>query len=129
MNFLGHGIDIVAMERFAEAIQRQGDPFLERIFTAKEMEYCRAHKDPLPHYAARFAAREAYAKAIGMGLGACGDLQELEVQKNIAGAPFLQLHGRAAEIFQGRGGREIHLSLSHDGGHAVASVILLGDMK
>ena len=127
MTILGHGIDIVCLDRFTETLQRQGDTFKNRIFTASEIAYCQAHKDPIPHYAARFAAREAYAKAIGLGLGASGDLNELEVENAKNGAPQMKLHGRALNVFQSNGGKKILLSLSHDGNFAIASVLIVGE--
>lgn len=127
MNLLGHGIDLVHVPRLRQAIERQGEHFENRVFTSGEREYCRKHKDPFPHFAARFGAKEAYAKAIGLGIGGAGDLKEIEVDRSHGAAPELKLHGRALELFRSRGGVKIHLSLSHDGDMAAASVILLGD--
>jgi holo-[acyl-carrier protein] synthase len=126
MNILGHGIDTVSVARFRAILEEEGSHFESRVFSAGEIAYCRGMKDAIPHFAARFAAKEAYGKAIGLGLGGAGDLVEVEVLRSPEGVPALRLHGRAAEIFRARGGREIFLSLSHDGDQAIASVIVSG---
>lgn len=126
MKILGHGIDMVSIERFQEVMARQGDAFVKRAFTDEEFAYCSKHKAPAQHFAARFAAKEAFGKAVGLGIGASGDLREVGVVRTAAGMPRLELTGRAAQEFQKFGGKEIHLSLSHDGGFALASVIVTG---
>ena len=67
MNVLGVGTDIVEIERVREAIQKNGDAFIEKVFTADEQAYCKKHKDPMPQYAARFSAKESVVKALGCG--------------------------------------------------------------
>ncbi|RZA06257.1 MAG: holo-[acyl-carrier-protein] synthase [Proteobacteria bacterium] len=125
MNFIGHGIDLVACERIRVILEKEGSPFEARVFTPAEIAYCRRKKDPVPHFAARFAAKEAYGKAMGVGLGASGDLLEVEVVHDEKGAPHLRLAGRAKELLEAAGGRAV-LSLSHDGAFATASVIIFG---
>ncbi len=126
MKLIGHGVDLVACERIREILAKENSPFEARVFTAAEIAYCRRKKDPVPHFAARFAAKEAYGKALGVGLGASGDLLEVEVTHDEKGAPGLRLHGRARELLESRGGKPA-LSLSHDGAYAMASVILWGE--
>jgi holo-[acyl-carrier protein] synthase len=126
MKLLGHGIDLVSVSRIRAILENGGDHFERRVFSEGERAYCRARKDPMPHFAARFAAKEAYGKALGLGLGPSGEFAEIEVVNGENGRPSLRLGGKAAEIFRERGGGEIHLSLSHEGDQAVASVILLG---
>lgn len=123
MNLIGHGVDLVACERIREILAKENSSFEGRVFTAAEIAYCRRKKDPVPHFAARFAAKEAYGKAMGVGLGASGDLLEVEVVHDEKGAPSLRLHGRARDLLENRGGK-VALSLSHDGAYATASVII-----
>lgn len=123
MKLIGHGVDMVACERIREILAKEGSPFVARVFTAAERAYCERKKDPAPHFAARFAAKEAYGKALGLGLGASGDLLEVEVVHDERGAPAFRLHGRARELLENRAGQAV-LSLSHDGAFAIASVIV-----
>lgn len=125
MSILGHGIDLVSIARIREILGKEGsDHFEKRVFSEGERAYCRARKDPMPHFAARFAAKEAYGKALGLGLGPSGEFAEIEVANASDGRPSLRLNGRALEIFQKRGGGDIHLSLAHEGEFAIASVIV-----
>jgi holo-[acyl-carrier protein] synthase len=124
MKLLGHGIDLVSVQRMREILSKEGNPFECRVFSAAEIAYCRRRPDPYPHFAARFAAKEAYGKAVGLGLGASGNMIEVEVGHDEKGAPKLLLSGKAAEIYAERGISEMVLSLSHDGAYAMASVIL-----
>ena len=122
MKILGHGIDMASASRLSEALGRPN--FEGRVFSAGEIAYCRKKKDPFPSFAARFAAKEAYGKAMGLGLGPSGDFSEIEVVNGDTGAPALRLNGRALELFREAGGGEIFLSLSHEGDLAIASVII-----
>jgi holo-[acyl-carrier protein] synthase len=126
MSFMGHGVDLASIQRIQNALEKSDTTFEARVFSPAEIAYCRAKKNPYPHFAARFAAKEAYGKALGLGLGASGSMVEVEVENLERGQPRIRLSGRAAEIFEQMGGREIHLSLSHEGDMALASVILLG---
>lgn len=122
---LGHGVDLVDVERFRELIKRQGNSFLERVFTEAERNYCERHSDPVPHYAARFAAKEAFGKALGVGIGSSQTaLHEVSVDRQGNGPPKLALAGKAHSAMSALGANGVFLSLSHDGGMALASVIL-----
>lgn len=121
---VGVGVDIVEIERFRGALQRQQDRFLQRIFTQAEQDYCRAHRDPVPHYAARFAAKEALFKALGTGWAKGVSWKDAEVARTSMGAPVLKLHGQAQNLSLSLGTRAAHLSLSHSHDFAVAIVIL-----
>ncbi len=123
---VGIGVDIVDIPRLRRALERQGERFLRRVFTAAEQEYCRAHRDPAPYFAARFAAKEALFKALGTGWSQGITWLDAEVRREESGAPRLVLAGRAAEISRSLGTRAIHLSLSHSEETAVAFVILEG---
>jgi len=124
MRILGHGIDLVSISRIRGILDKGSDHFEKRVFSEGERAYCRARKDPMPHFAARFAAKEAYGKALGLGLGPTGEFAEIEVVNDPAGRPSIRLGGSALEIFQKAGGGEIHLSLSHEADSAMASVIV-----
>jgi holo-[acyl-carrier protein] synthase len=108
-------------------IERWQDRFVERVFTDDEITYCRSRRDPAPHFAARFAAKEAGFKALGTGLQMGVRWRELEVRRERQQAPMLVLSGRAREIGLGRGGGRMLLSLTHEGDYALAQAILVGD--
>ncbi len=119
----GIGIDLVEVERITAAMQKHGAPWLEKIFTEKERAYCDRQHDPAIHYAARFAAKEAAAKALGSGIGKHAGLQELEVSHNENGAPMMLLHGRAKAFAKERGIAHILISLTHTKAHAAANAV------
>jgi holo-[acyl-carrier protein] synthase len=120
----GVGVDLVRIERFRRFVQEKKHGLLERLFTAGEQGYALAKRDPSPHLAARFAAKEAYLKALGLGLREGISWHEMEVVNDGLGCPSLRLTGRAAEIFRERGLVSAHLSYTHDGDYAVATVVL-----
>lgn len=117
------GIDLVDTARLAAVIARQGEAFLTRVFTPEEIAYCRSHRDPAPYFAARFAAKEAVAKALRTGIGESAAFVEIEVLRDARGAPSILLHGSAARTAEALGIREIRVSLTHTAGHAAAMVI------
>jgi holo-[acyl-carrier protein] synthase len=117
----GIGIDIIEIERVKAAAERYGDNFLERVFTAAELQYCRRRKLlRYPELAVRFAAKEAYSKAIGTGIGGFGHKnngvgwKDIEVVSNAAGKPHIAVRGKLM--------KKAHVSLSHSRDYAVASV-------
>ena len=118
------GIDIADAERIRKALERWGDRFVARTFSEREAAYCRKHRDAALRYAARFAAKEAFLKALGCGLRHGISWIEIEVVNDPLGKPELCLTGAARERLTDQGGNRTHLSLSHDGGQAVAIVIL-----
>jgi len=121
----GIGIDLVEVPRVRTLLERHGERFKERTFTAGEIAYCDGCADPAMHYAARFAAKEAAAKALGTGLWAQGvDWQDLEVTRAKDGRPGLLLHGAAASHATTLGVNRTHLSLSHTRDLAIAQVTL-----
>lgn len=123
----GIGIDLVRIPRMREVIARWEERFLRRVFTDGEIAYCRARRDPVPHFAARFAAKEAALKALGTGLRLGIAWRELEVRRERGQAPALVLSGRSREIGLARGGRRMLLSLTHDGDYAMAQAVLVDD--
>jgi holo-[acyl-carrier protein] synthase len=122
----GIGVDVVQVERLMRALERFGARMEKRLFTEGELEYCRRHKDPLPHLAARFAAKEATFKAIGTGLSAGVGWKQAEVIQPGGRQPQLLLSGAALEHFSALGCTSSHLTIAHDGGLAVACVVIEG---
>ena len=122
---LGIGTDLIETVRIEQSIDRFGRRFLERIFTAGEIAYCRAKKrNAAESFAARFAAKEAGAKALGTGISRGVSWKELEVRRATGDRPTLHLTGRAAEVAQAMGVKAIHLSLTHGREIALAVVVL-----
>jgi holo-[acyl-carrier protein] synthase len=114
------GIDIVQIDRIRQALRRR-PRLAARLFTDRERTYCERRADPAPHYAARFAAKEAAAKAIGRWLR----WQEVEVVNDSAGRPNLEFHGDAARLAGTAKGGQALVSLSHERHYAVACVLLV----
>jgi holo-[acyl-carrier protein] synthase len=127
MSVKGVGIDLVPISRMREVITRWDERFLRRVFTDGEIAYCRARRDPVPHFAARFAAKEAGLKALGTGLSLGIKWRELEVRRDRGEPPSLVLSGRSREIGLTRGGRRMLLALTHDGDYAMAQAMLVDD--
>ncbi len=123
---LGTGVDVVEIERLRKVIERQKDRFLSRVFTPEEQRFCNAHRDPAPHYAARFAAKEAVFKALGTGWAKGVTWLDVEVQRAGQEAPKLLIKGEALKISESLGAQKFHLSLSHSENWAVATAILEG---
>ena len=124
---LGTGIDIVENERIRDSLERFGDPFRNRVFTPGEQAYCAARPEPVLHYAARFAAKEAVSKAFGTGIGARLGWLDIEVYKEEgSGEPFVRLAGKGQDLLQARGGAAVLVSLSHTKAYAAASAVLVG---
>jgi holo-[acyl-carrier protein] synthase len=121
MSVLGIGIDVVDIERFRASLART-PTMRERLFTAVELAYVADKNDPVPSLAARFAAREAVMKSMGLGLGAFG-FHEVWVERADSGVPSLSVVGRAAELAGERGITRWHLSLTHSDLVAAAYVI------
>ncbi len=126
MAIAGLGVDLARSGRFRRFLEEGRGGVIERVFTPGERAYCLARKDPAPHLAARFAAKEAFLKALGLGLRDGLSWQDLEVVRDALGRPSLVLGGRAAELVAARNIAAVHLSYSHDGDYAVATVILEG---
>jgi holo-[acyl-carrier protein] synthase len=124
---LGIGVDLTQMPRLRRVVARWDERFLQRVFTEQELAYCRGRRDPIPHLAARFAAKEATLKALGTGLSLGVNWRELEVRRERGQAPTMVLSGRCRAIAEAKGGRRVLLSLTHDGDYAMAQAMLIGD--
>lgn len=121
---LGIGVDTVEIARIQRFLDQGNQPLLDRLFSTHEQQYCLARKQSAACLAARFAAKEAFVKALGTGLRDGLSWVEMEVRNDRLGKPSLHLSGRTQELVAERGLLTIQLSLSHDGGHAVAFVVL-----
>jgi holo-[acyl-carrier protein] synthase len=120
----GIGIDVVRVERLVESLGRFGKRMEARLFTEEELAYCARHKDPSPHLAARFAAKEAAFKALGTGWSGGVGWKQVEVLQPGGQRPELRLTGTALERLQSLGANRSHLSLTHDAGVAIACVVI-----
>jgi len=120
---LGLGTDLIETKRVEESIARFGDRFLERIFTAGEIAYCQRKKNAAESFAARFAAKEAGAKALGTGISRGVTWKEFEVRREASGRPTLHMSGRAAELAEAIGVKKVQLSLTHSRELALAVVV------
>lgn len=120
------GSDLVAIDRVAALWQRRGDAFLSRVFTAAERSYCLGLAAPAPSFAARFGAKEAVMKCLGTGWTAGVRFVDIEVVRTASGGVSIRLHGEAAVCAAARQIERFHLTLSHDGGHALAVAIAEG---
>lgn len=123
---LGVGIDIIEVARIEASYQNFGERFLQRLLCPGEISYCLAYQHPGPHLAARFAAKEAVSKAFGTGIGARLSWQDMEVVRDDSGQPRLKLHGNGLALLAERGGKCVHLSLSHTVNYATAVALLEG---
>lgn len=119
LDHLAAGVDLVSVHRIARLLAEHGERFERRVFTPQERADCNGRADSL---AARWAAKEAVAKALGTGFGPISFL-DIEIVRDEAGCPQVRLHGAAAARAHNRGLRRWALSLSHDGGLAIAFVI------
>lgn len=118
---VGIGIDLVDIERFRTSLERTPS-MRTRLFTEPELAYVAPKADPVPSLAARFAAREAVMKSLGVGLGAFG-FHEVWVERAESGAPHLVVTGRARSLADDAGVRVWHLSLTHSAATAGAYVV------
>jgi len=125
MSHLATGIDLVEIERFSGVIERFGNRFLERVFTAQELAEV---GDNVVSLAARFAAKESVAKALGTGIGDVG-WKDIEITRGPAREPTLSLHGAAQRLAQEQHLRTWSISLSHTHTHAIALVVALGNPR
>jgi holo-[acyl-carrier protein] synthase len=122
---LGLGTDLIETRRVQESIDRYGERFLERVYTAGEIAYCqRKRKNAAESFAARFAAKEAAAKALGTGISRGVSWKEFEVRREASGRPTLHMTGRAAELAEAMGVKRIQLSLTHSRELALAVVVV-----
>ena len=124
MALIGLGIDLVEVRRIRDLVIKHGERFKRRTFTEAEILYCDSCADPAMHYAARFAAKEAGAKALGTGFAEGVSWSDIEVVRADNGAPSLLFHGGALKLAQEKGINQSLISLTHTTDTAAAHVIL-----
>jgi holo-[acyl-carrier protein] synthase len=124
MSVLGIGVDIVENARIEHSLERFGERFLHRVFTAGEIAYCQSMKFPERHFAARFAAKEAASKAFGTGIGKSMGWRDIDVHKYGSGQPHVVLEGGAKQLAAERKISAVWISLSHTDHHATAMIVL-----
>ena len=117
------GTDIVEIARIAEALERQGERFIDRILTVSEKTLYNQSKS-VSFVAKRFAAKEAVAKALGTGIGRGVSFQDIVISNNAKGAPLVELSNGAADVMRELGGARMLLSLSDERHYALAYAVL-----
>ena len=120
----GIGIDLVNISRIERVISRWGDRFIARVFAPAETEFCYRRVSPFSAFALRFASKEAFSKALGLGMRKGLKWRDIEVFNDPNGKPGLRLHGQSSDICREAGITRIHLSLSDDSKYGVAMVVL-----
>ena len=120
----GIGIDVIEIARIEKALERHPERMKARLYTADERAYCEARANPLLHYAARFAAKEAFSKAIGTGMARGFGWQDAAVLNHEGGEPHVVLSPRGEEFLRARGAARVHVSLSHSNTVACAVVVI-----
>ena len=124
-NVVGVGIDQIEVSRIRDSVDKHGDHFLKKIFSENEQSYCKDKADPAPYLAARFAAKEAVAKAFGTGFGKEFGWLDSEIIHGDAGEPILSFTPRATELLKSKGAEKALVSLTHLETVASAIVILV----
>lgn len=120
----GIGIDIIEIKRFERALERWGHRLHVRVFTPQESSVCLAKAHPGRHLALRFAAKEAFLKALGIGMFQGVAWNEIEISNDPLGRPHMKVKGAAKKICQEKGIQEIFVSISHEDEYGVAHVLL-----
>lgn len=126
MAVCGVGIDLVRVKRMADLVERWGERFLLRVFTEGEREACSARRVPHGCFAMRFAAKEAFVKALGLGMRSPVQWRDIEVGNDGLGKPLISLSARAADYCARSGVTTWHLSLTDEGEYAAAVVVIEG---
>ncbi|PWU17058.1 MAG: holo-[acyl-carrier-protein] synthase [Candidatus Rokuibacteriota bacterium] len=124
-NVRGIGVDLAWVPRMRQVVERWDERFLRRVFTEDEIAYCCRRRDPIPHLAVRFAAKEATLKALGTGLSMGVSWREMEVRRDHLEAPTMWLSGRCRDVALHKGGARVLISLTHDGDYACAQAVLI----
>ena len=120
----GIGIDVIQIDRFERSLSRWGERLCQRVFTSQELSSCQIKARPGQHLALRFAAKEAFLKALGTGMFQGIGWKEIEVANETSGRPHLVLRGKAKKSCQQRGIKKIFVSISHEKEYGVAQVLL-----
>ena len=123
MDIAGIGTDIVETLRIGQMIEKHGETFLERVFTAQEIAYCRDRKHATEHYAGRWAAKEAILKCLGTGWSKGISWTDMEITNDFAGAPRAALSGAARDRAEELGITDIWITISHCRAYATATAL------
>jgi len=126
MNLIGIGIDVVEVSRIKSSLDEFGEKFQTRIFTETEREYCQKQKRPELHFAGRFAAKEAIAKAFGTGIGKEIGWLDMEIIRKPSGEPDVKLTEAASAYAKSRGVQQVMVSLTHAKHYAAANAVIMG---
>ncbi|MDA3844355.1 MAG: holo-ACP synthase [Candidatus Kapabacteria bacterium] len=118
---VGIGTDIAETDRIKKSIDQYGKRFLKKVFSKTEIDYCESNAEKYTRYSARFAAKEAFSKAVGSGIGGDFVFNEISIENLENGKPKLILYGKMKEIY---GMYKIHVSLSHTSDTSIAFVII-----
>ena len=127
MKIFGIGTDIINIKRMEKSIKKNGDNFINKVFSKNEISYCKKKKNPFPFYAKRFAAKEALSKALGTGIRKGIKFKNIEITNDDFGKPSIELKGTTATFLKKKIKTKkysIHLSLSDDIPWAQATVII-----
>lgn len=120
---LGLGTDIIEVVRIGEMIERHGERFLQRVYTEQEIRYCGRRRAAIQHYAGRWAAKEAVVKTLGTGISKGIGFRDIEICSLKSGQPYIELHGKAAEIARRMGIDRILITISHCRAYATATAV------
>jgi holo-[acyl-carrier protein] synthase len=123
---IGIGTDIIECVRIAKMIEKHGETFLGRVYTAREIQYCSTRRAATQHYAGRWAAKEAVLKVLGTGWAKGIQWTDIEIVNEVSGAPKIRLANRAAEIALNLRIREVQISISHCRAYATAFAVGVG---
>ncbi len=120
----GIGVDIIKIERFKGALERWGNRLRNRVFTLQELAICQKKAQPEKHLAVRFAAKEAFLKAMGKGMFQGIAWHDIEIINDPSGRPHMKVRGEAERLCREKGIKEILVSISHEAEYGVAQVLL-----
>ena len=120
----GIGVDIIKIERFKKVLERWGDRLCKRVFTPQELAICQSKAEPSRHLALRFAAKEAFLKALGRGMFQGIAWNDIEITNDPSGRPHMNVQGEAERLCREKGIKEIFVSISHEAEYGVAQVLL-----
>jgi holo-[acyl-carrier protein] synthase len=125
MQIFGIGIDVVEVDRIGSSLAEFGESFAARVFTPAERAYCESQRRPELHFAARFAAKEAVAKAFGTGIGKDLGWLDMEIHRHQSGEPRLTLRGAGLAFAERHHIHEVKISLSHAQHYAAANAVAI----
>ena len=120
---IGTGLDIIEIERIKNSIKKYSPKFEQKVFSSGEINYCQSQGDPVKHFAARFAVKEAVSKCLGTGISGALGFKDMEVIHEKSGKPVLKMTGKGEKLFKKFKLKKIHISISHDRTYAIAQAI------